>query len=236
MFMHLHKQNSAYIPSPSCGLNSTYWMPEIILFFFQVFNVLHSRIQAAAMSLVGLFALKSLTTQPLCLELCLTYICYRLMKSVMESRLMQSFCKMSWVSFWKLAKTDHHHTMKTLSRLCLKKLLLSTPNYLLSGCCMARWPIIFRRFLFCLIPYGLIISFGYFICDCLPLNLQVNWCIMQEKERTGHYLHPTSVLKLIQVPLLLSSVGWLCVDFIIESPRAATSFHYLDFGVLLIVF
>lgn len=44
------------------------------------------------------------------------------------------------------------------------------------------------------------LSSQWVLYDSLTDYIQkVNWCIMQEKERTGHYLHPTSVLKLIQV-------------------------------------
>ncbi|XP_004300674.1 PREDICTED: cullin-1-like [Fragaria vesca subsp. vesca] len=38
------------------------------------------------------------------------------------------------------------------------------------------------------------------LCDSLTDYIQkVNWCILQEKERADHYLHPTSVVKLLQV-------------------------------------
>ncbi|XP_062004476.1 cullin-1-like [Rosa rugosa] len=43
-------------------------------------------------------------------------------------------------------------------------------------------------------------SSQWVVYDSLTDYIQkVNWCIMQEKERAGHYLHPTSVIKLIQV-------------------------------------
>ncbi|KAM5586477.1 cullin-1-like [Rosa sericea] len=44
------------------------------------------------------------------------------------------------------------------------------------------------------------LSLQWLLCDSLSDYIQkVNWCILQEKERAGRYLHPTSVVKLIQV-------------------------------------